>query len=208
MASSLDRRYESPARNVRPSSLKLLAVLLTALATSLSPREAGAASHVGMELGAEVGYGASPNGAAVNPLGLGVGGRLGITVYGLYLGAEAINYFGSGDGNGGQYRAIQFGGQLGYGFKIRSLTIRPQVGGGDVYLTGSVAGLTSPALPTALCVYVEPSLALIGSIGAFFVGADAGALVLLSEPSWSQSNILTSSLALAFTAHGQIGLKF
>jgi hypothetical protein len=57
-------------------------------------------------------------------------------------------------------------------------------------------------------VYVEPGLALIGSIGAFFVGADAGELILLSEPSWNQNNILTSSLAPAFTAHGQIGLKF
>jgi hypothetical protein len=32
--------------------------------------------------------------------------------------------------------------------------------------------------------------------------------ILLSEPSWNQSNILTSSRAPAFTAHGQIGPKF
>ena len=130
----------SSTRSVGSPPLELFAALLLTLAMALSPREAHAAAPVGFEVGAKVGYGTSPGGAAVNPLGLGLGGRVGITIAGLYAGLDVVDYLGSGDGNGGQYHAIQFGGELGYGFKIRSLTIRPQIGAGDVYLLDSWRG--------------------------------------------------------------------
>lgn len=189
-----------------PSALH--AALFSLLATTLSFREAHARSPFGVEVGAEIGYGTSPNNAAVNPLGVGFGGRAGITLFGLYAGAEAVYYLGSGDGNGGQYHALQLGGQLGYGIKAGTVTLRPQVGAGDLYLYGSLAGLTSPALPTVNCLYVEPGAALLVSAGRVFLGFDANALILPSEPAWNQSFLLTSSLTVAFTAHGQIGLRF
>jgi len=191
--------------------LKLSTSLLATVAVALSSGDAFARGPVGVEVGAEAGYGTSPGGAAVNPLGLGVGGRAGLTLWGLYLGVEGVNYFGSPDGNGGQYHAVQFGGQLGYRIKISSVTIRPQVGVGDVYLFGSSAGVTSPALPTALCLYTQPGAVVFASFGALYVGVDASALLIVNEPAYVLSGsqyVFSTSLTVAFTAHGQIGLKF
>jgi hypothetical protein len=178
---------------------------------ALSPGEAHASGPVGFEVGAKVGYGTGFPEAAVNPLGIGLGGRVGITVFGFYVGLDAVDYLGSGDGNGGQYHALQSGGELGYGFKARSVTIRPQIGVGDIYLFGSAAGLTSPAFPTSICLYVEPGAALLISLGVVYIGIDAGALMILNEPAYVQSGsqyTLTTGLSTALTTHGQLGLKF
>jgi hypothetical protein len=196
---------------LRSPLLRLSASLLLTFATATSSREAHALGPLGVEVGAKVGYGTSPGGAAVNPLGIGLGGRVGLTLAGLYAGLDVVDYLGSLDENGGQYHAIQLGGELGYGLKVRAVVIRPQIGVGDVYLSGSVAGLTSPELPTALCLYVEPGLSVLVSLGVVYIGFDAGALMIRSEPAYVQSGshyTLTTSLAAALTAHGQIGLKF
>jgi hypothetical protein len=197
---------------VRLLPLKLLAPILLSLAPALWCGESRARGHLGVEIGAEVGYGTSPGGTAVNPLGIGFGARAGITFYGLYVGVDAVDYLGSGDGNGGQYHALQFGGELGYGFKVRSLTIRPKIGAGEIYLLGSAAGLTSPAIPTDLSPYLEPGAVALISAGVVYIGIDAGALVIVSQPEYTQSGsqytLTTESFNTGFTMHGQIGLKF
>jgi hypothetical protein len=190
---------------------RLLATIPLTCAVSLASREADAGGPLGAEVGAIVGYGTSPGGAAVNPLGVGFGGRAGITLFGLYAGLDVVDYAGSGDGNGGRYHAIQLGGELGYGFKVFPVTIRPQVGVGDLYLSGSVAGLTSPWLPTANCLYLEPGAVALVSIGVVYVAVDASALIVRNEPAYVLSGIqynLTTSQTVAFTMHGQSGLKF
>jgi hypothetical protein len=194
-------------RPVRTPSFALVAPLLSLLTTTLASREAQARSPLGVEIGADVAYGTSPGGAAVNPLGIGFGGRAGITLSGLYVGADAVYYLGSGDGNGGEYRALQLGGELGYGIKVGNVTIRPRIGAGDLYLFGSLAGLTSPALPTANCLYAEGGASLLVSTGVVFLGVEANALILPSEPAWN-AYVLTSSPAAAFTGGGEIGLRF
>ncbi len=192
--------------------LKLVASVFLTVALTVAPSsQAHALGPVGIEVGAKVGYGASPGGGAVNPLGAGFGLRAGITFVGIYVGADVVDYLGSGDGNGGQYHAFQYGGELGYGFKVGSVTIRPQVGAGGVYLFGSLAGLTSPAIPTAVSPYVEPGALVFASFGIVYIGVDAGALVLVSEPAYVQTGsqyTLTTGTNAGFTAHGQIGLKF
>jgi hypothetical protein len=185
--------------------------LLLLLAIVLPPWKASASGPVGFELGAKVGYGTSINGPAVSPLGIGFGGRAGITFFGVYLGLDVVDYLGTGDGNGGDYHAFQFGGELGYGFRIRAVTIRPQVGVGDVYLFGSVAGLTSPAFPPSLCLFGEPGITVLVSFGRVYIGLDAGALLILNEPAYVQSGsqyTLTTGLTTAVTTHAQIGIKF
>lgn len=190
---------------------RLVATLFLISAVALSSGEALAAGPVGVELGAKVGYGTSPGGAAVNPLGIGFGGRAGITVYGVYAGFDLVDYVGSGDGNGGRYHAIQLGGELGYGFKVHSVTVRPQIGAGGISLSGSVAGPTSPAIPTASSEYLEPGAVVLVSLGTVYLGVDASAFVIRSEPAYVLSGIqysLTSSQTAAFAMHGQIGLRF
>src|SRR5208282_382729 len=102
------------------STRRLLGALLATLAIALSHRDARALGPVGIEMGAKVGYGTSPGGAGSNPLVIGLGGRAGITLFGIYLGGNIVDYLGSGDGSGGQWKALQCGGELGYGFKILS----------------------------------------------------------------------------------------
>jgi hypothetical protein len=196
---------------VGSSFRRRLVGLLATIALALSSEEARALGPIGLEIGTKVGYGTSPGGAAVNPLGLGLGVRAGLTLSGLYVGLSAVDYLGSSDGNGGQYHAIQLGGELGLGFKIHGVTIRPQIGAGDVSLSGSLAGLTSPGIPTAACLYVEPGVAALVSVGGVYLGVDAGALVIAGEPAYVLSGsqyVLTTSLAAAFAMHAQAGIKF
>ena len=182
---------------------KLLGALLVTLTIALSSKEAHALGPIGIEVGAQVGYGSSPGGAAVNPLGIGLGGRAGITFFNIYAGAKIMDYIGSGDTVGGQYHALQYGGEIGYGFSISVLTIRPQFGIGDISLSGS------NVLPSGSSLYLEPGAVALITIGIVYFGADASALMITSEPAYGQGNLqLTTNFQTGFTAHGQLGLSF
>ena len=71
--------------------------------------------------------------------------------------------------------------------------------------------MTSPAFPTVLRLYFEPGLTALISTGRVYVGVDAGALMIMNDPTYTQSGsqyALNTGLGIAVTAHGQIGLKF
>jgi hypothetical protein len=184
---------------------KLVGALLVTLTIALSSKEAHALGPIGIEVGAQVGYGASPGGAAVNPLGVGLGGRAGITFFNIYAGGKIMDYIGSGDTVGGQYHAIQYGGEIGYGFSISVLTIRPQIGVGNISLSGS----NRPDLPSGSSLYLEPGAVALITIGIVYFGADASALMITNEPAiGGAGNVQVTNFQTGFTAHGQLGISF
>ena len=184
--------------------LRLVAALLVTLTIALSSKEAHALGPIGIEVGAKVGYGASPGGASVNPLGIGLGGRAGITFFGIYAGGEILDYIGSGDGIGGTYHAIQYGGELGYSWTISVLTIRPQIGVGNISLSGSTL------YPSGSSLYLEPAAVALITIGIIYFGADVGALMITSEPAYGGAGNLTptTNFQTGLTVHGQLGISF
>src|SRR5271156_6067816 len=116
------------------------AVVLVTLAAS---RSAQALGPVDLEGSLKVGYGS-------NDLGFGIGGRAGVALFGFYAGPSVVYYVGadsSGVDQGPQLLA--YGGELGFGFKIWRLTIRPLVGFGDASVSQCGAIATNH-------FYVEP----------------------------------------------------
>jgi len=75
------------------------------------------------------------------------------------------------------------------------VTIRPQLGLGNLRLS-SASGDPPGAGAISNYVYFEPGVVVLVSLGALFVGADVGALILPTGPD------------SALTVHGQIGVTF
>jgi hypothetical protein len=183
---------------------RLLPAFVVMLGIALSSKEARALGPVDIEIGAKAGYGAAPGGASINPLGAGIGARAGIQLFGLYAGLNLVNYFGSGDNLGGTYHALQYGGEIGYGFKISILTLRPQVGLGNITFSDSTLSTSSGSF------YLEPGVTALLTFGLLFIGADVNALVVTAEPPVGQPGglVLNTSTQTGLTVHGQIGVVF
>jgi hypothetical protein len=175
-----------------------LTVAILAFATKVD-----ALGPVGIEIGARAGVATSPLG----PLGFGIGGRGGISILGLYAGIDVIDYLGATSTCGscssppGQIvkqsrSALLYGLEAGYNLKFSLVTIRPQLGFGNLALS-SADGDPTPG-PSAISnyFYLEPGVVALVSLGLIFVGADVGALVLPTGPD------------SALTVHGQIGVTF
>ena len=193
------------------TTLRLVAALLVTLTIALSTREARALGPVDIEVGAKVGYGTNPNpgpnGTNANPLGVGVGGRGGITLFGIYAGLNAVYYLGSGDAAGGTYHAVQVGGELGYTIKVSILTLRPQIGLGNITLSDSQPNLFYPG---GSSFYLEPGGTVLLTFGMIFIGADVNALVITSEPGINTGGSLNTNTGTqtGVTIHGQVGISF
>src|SRR5207237_10223909 len=97
-----------------------------------SPPDAHALGPVDLEIGAKVGAGTTPTGDKINPLGFGLGGRAGVGIFGIYAGVSAMYYFGSSasDPNHRTGKAVLYGAEAGYTFKLAFLELRPQLGVG------------------------------------------------------------------------------
>src|ERR1700722_18203834 len=135
------------------SLMKTMAILFAAVTVAagalLAPMPARAGGAVGIELGAKVGAGTNPvSGSGVNPMGFGVGGRGGVSLYGLYAGVAGVYYLGSSEGSAfsfGQsgktlFHSAVYGFEGGYSIKLlRLLTIRPQVGLGNDQISQSTS---------------------------------------------------------------------
>jgi hypothetical protein len=198
--------------------LRLVGALVVALGIGLSSKDARALGPIGIEVGAKVGYGTDPGGAnspltgaSVNPLGVGLGGRAGITVFGIYLGGSIVDYLGSGDTLGGQYHALQYGGEIGYGFKILFLTLRPQIGLGNIQISDSAPNvIAGAAFPGGSSFYLEPGAVALLTFGIVYFGADINALIITAEPAAGGGGNFTfnTSTHTALTVHGQLGLSF
>lgn len=166
------------------------------------PSKAEALGPVDIEIGAKAGIATGPLG----PLGFGIGGRGGVSILGLYAGVDVIDYLGATATCGScssppgqseeQWRsALLYGFEAGYGFKFSLVTIRPQLGLGNLRLS-SAYGDPPGRSATLNHLYLEPAVVGLVTLGAFFVGADVGWL------------LVPPGTDTAVTVHGQIGVTF
>jgi hypothetical protein len=176
------------------------------------PREALALGPVDLEIAAQVGGGTSTVGSgAPNALGLGVGGRVGVSAFGFYGGVSAMRYFGDGadvpDASGGPpvhtYASSTLVGlEGGYNIGLSVLTLRPTLGvgyytAGFSYSNPAGFGASGSSSTNSSSVYVEPGATALFSFGIWFLGADIGVLWV---PAVDDSQA-------AVVVHGQVGIK-
>jgi hypothetical protein len=190
----------------------LLAVAGASLLTLFTSREAHAIGPLDIEIAAKVGYGTNPDGQlGFNQLGFGFGGRAGVSIFGLYAGVNLVDYLGGSETlcpSGAppppcpniSAHTLMYGGEFGYGFKISIVTIRPQIGVGSavVYSGGS----------NASSLYLEPGVTGLVSFGLLFVGVDANVAIFPSSNRVAPDGTSSTTVAEAFTVHGQVGVRF
>jgi hypothetical protein len=188
-------------------SATLLFALVLASAGVCVARPAHALGPIDIEVGAKAGGGTNPLSAQPTPLGFGLGGRAGVSFLGYYGGLSVMYYFGQSGPAGpvpsASEHALLYGVEAGYGASILGLiTVRAQLGVGQITVSYTGAGQLN-----INNLYLEPGLTALVSFGLLFVGADAGLLILpsMSDPASQTAN---SSWDTAFTAHGQVGIKF
>jgi hypothetical protein len=186
---------------MKKTLIATLVPALSVLAIVASTKEAHALGPIGVEAGAVVGYGTNPDSnLPVNPLGVGLGLRGGVVLFdSLYGGVKVTDYLGGSVGPA-SIHALQYGLDVGYGFSIPLLTIRPQVGIGNVGFTTSIDNLGSTS---SSYLYVEPGVTALIGLGLIYVGADANYMLV---PGVSQGDG-TSKTEGALTIHGQVGIK-
>jgi hypothetical protein len=177
----------------------VLASSTAALLMLTMERPAYALGPIDLEIAAKVGYGS-------NDLGVGLGGRAGVSFFGLYGGVSVIDYLGKSQTESPgpspfTRHSFLYGGEVGYGIKISLLTIRPLVGFGDAIFSSSIPGSSSSG-----SFYIEPGGLIQLAFGHLIVGVDAGCLIFTNGPSASATG--ASEVTEAFTIHGQVGVKF
>lgn len=175
--------------------------LIGLLALATTEKKAHALGPIDVEVGAKIGVGTKPDSdAPVNYLGFGVGGRGGVSIFGLYGGLSAVHYFG-GSYEGVDYSSTLLGVEVGYTIKaIPLIRLRPQIGVGNYHLSASsdqVSGSDDR-------LYLEPGVNVVVPIGLLFVGADANALILPAHT----GDLGHDDTRAAFTLHAQIGIDF
>jgi hypothetical protein len=180
-------------------------------ALSMTSTNAHALGPVDLEVGAKAGIGTNPSDGTINPLGFGIGARAGVAIKDIYAGLNVMYYLGGSDtvlGADVSAHALQYGLEGGYGFHlIEILTIRPQLGLGNISFTSKAEGSGLTFEDTKGYLYLEPGVVALVSLGGLFVGADANLLVIpgVEERSGTTTESKTYT---AFTLHGQVGFKF
>jgi hypothetical protein len=190
------------------------------------PHDAHALGPVDVEVGLTMGGGATTtkqlNGVP-NPLGLGLGGRAGVGLFGLYVGVEGMDYRGNSAGtpnNVVQADSDLYGVDVGYSLKLPLVTIRPLVGIGNftervnlpAFFGAGASGSASPSCggQSYDTLYIQPGITGIIPLGMLYVGADANVLLLTSlprEPSVC-GPIGGNEVDVALTFHAQVGVRF
>jgi hypothetical protein len=198
--------------------------------------DARALGPIDVELGAIAGGGTRPTShgsaaliggdgvAAPNILGFGLGGSAGLAFHGFYVGVEGMYYVGGSTGS--PYNVTTnsdlLGVDVGYGFTLAPVTIRPVVGIGN--FTERANGIPLPAGPATTgggvptgpgspsasdnTLYIQPGITGLVSLGTqYYVGADANVLILTSLPE-TISGSAGNDRYVALTFHAQVGARF
>jgi hypothetical protein len=147
-----------------------------------------------LELAAKAGYGS-------DTWNFGFGGRAGFAAFGIYGGAS-IGYYlgGTKDTCGIEISGVHFltyGGEIGYGFKIGFLTIRPLVGLG---LAQELFPMNENPGTSFSTFYFQPGGLVQVTIGHVIFGVDASALIPAVTP--------FTYIGPTFMMNGQIGVTF
>jgi hypothetical protein len=181
-------------------------------------RDASAVGPVDVEIGAKGSFGTSPASSPPNPLAFGLGARAGASMLGFYAGADVTYYFGSGVALVSGYKVsdwtLKAGGDVGYGFKIATVIVRPRLGVGDLIVTSNPTrtappcecNIVSPVLrrSTQNDLYIEGGLTALVPMGRFFVAADGDFLVVPNPIAGS----CCDDVETAFTFDAQAGIRF
>jgi hypothetical protein len=155
---------------------------------------ASTATDIEWELAGETAYVTAPIRGGATPFGFGFGARIGISLSGFYVGLTLVDFLGSKDVDV-SYRALLYGAELGYGFRVAAFggafwVLRPRLGVGDaaVYYTDpslladvvtSASGSSSASdTLTVNNVYLQPGLTVQLASSAHFVAIDGSMLVL------------------------------
>lgn len=159
------------------TKILVLAASTAALLTLVATRPAHALGPIDLEIAGKAGYGS-------NNLDFGIGGRAGVSIFGLYGGVSLVDYLGKDS-----VHVLTYGGEVGFGIKISFITIRPLLGFGNAD--------TSTPEGSSSSFYLQPGGLLQFTFGHLIFGVDAGALIPTNNTS-----------ASAFTMDGQIGVRF
>ena len=100
-----------------------------------------------------------------------------------------------------RFSSLQYGIDVGWGFNLTVLKIRPLLGIGNISSSVSADGI---GLPSASSLYIEPGVTVLIPLGLLYIGADANYLYITSA---SQGDG-TSKGEGAVTIHGQVGVQF
>jgi hypothetical protein len=152
--------------------------------------------------------------------GPGFGVRFGVSYVGVYAGINAGYYAAIPDATYKQ-QALEIGIEVGYGFRFGRLTVRPQLGIGNLtVLRDYAAPLNGPAPSSATItsvgtasgtseshLYLEPGVVVLVSLGSLvYVGGDVSAFL------WVVPHVFDSPVPTiaetSVTAHAQVGVKF
>src|ERR1700677_5001383 len=110
----------------------LVAAAAAGVLTLATTRSAHALGPVDVEIGLKGGVATNPiNGATANPMGPGLGARGGVGIFGFYGGVKFMYYFGADD-----VHTTQYGFEGGYSLGFGPITIRPQLGIGNITFSG------------------------------------------------------------------------
>ena len=201
----------------------------TASSDAPAPPPQAPANTMAVELAGRGGYASAPIRGGTNPFGFGFGGRLGMDLSGLYLGATVVDFLGGKDVDL-SYNALLYGVEVGWSLRFPAwssgyLLVRPLLGlgaisvnvtdpellaqqKGRVDVVTSASGVSSSSSPsdttTVTSVYLRPGAVVMLGSGAHFVALDAGALVL---PGISYSGAEATTW-ISLSADAQLGFRF
>jgi len=185
-----------------PRRLSLGVVAFGACVTFVRP--ASALGPVGVEIGALVGGASNPS-YPPPILGLGLGGRAGVSLGGVYLGAAITEYLGGSatlpNGFADSTHTLLVGAQGGLTMRFGPLKLRP-------LLELGVADLSEAGQSNAT-FYAQAGAAFLFFVGPLFFGADLAGLVV---PSYTRPcpscRTLLSNAEVAFIGRGELGVAF
>jgi hypothetical protein len=175
---------------------------------------------VSFELAAHTEYTTVPIHGGTNPFGVGFGGRFGVVVSDLYLGATIVDYLGGSDVTLSD-RSLLYGGVVGYGLRTSlagvHLIARPELGVGDAAVShtdpskvtadvvSSASSSSSSDTTTVNSLYLQPALTLMAAGETVFVDVNGSMLVL---PSISYGGSSQPATWISYGVRGELGLRF
>jgi hypothetical protein len=157
--------------------------------------EPNSAKTVEVEVAGAAAYLTPPIRGGATPFGAGFGGRIGLDLSGFYIGLSVLDFLGGKDVDV-SYRALLFGVELGYGFRLPTFggafwVLRPRLGVGnaaiyytdpslavDVVTTASGSSTSTSDTLTVNNVFVQPGMTLELASRGHFAAIDASALLL------------------------------
>jgi hypothetical protein len=177
-----------------------------------------------VELGGQASYLTGPIRGGTSPFGAGFGARVGADIAGFYVGIGALYYLGGSDVTLSD-RALLYGFDLGYGFRLHpftgaTFTLRPLVGLGDaavshtdpslakVDVVTTASGRSSSSTSDTITVnnvYLRPGITAMLSSSTIYVAITGNVLVV---PGISYGGSSEPTTWFSYGLQGELGFRF